>query len=129
MLTPLEQSPTKHCDKLKGINLFVSINFHLILILFFNSFVVAPTLTREAAVKNTISAFLRVSETIPEDPDSISNILQHIATCNAQAVIGTPGGTTHWPDSFYPTITHCVLCNKSLLLPPIQPAQTENPTS
>lgn len=57
-----------------------------------------PALTREAAVKNTISAFMCVSETIPEDPDSISNILQHNVTCNAQAVISTPGGTTHWPD-------------------------------
>ena len=55
-----------------------------------------------------------VSETIPEDPDSISNILQHIVTCNAQAVIGTLGGTTHWPDLFYPTITNCVLCNQEL---------------
>ena len=74
-------------------------------------------MTREAAVKDTISAFLRVSETIPEDPDSISNILQHIATCNAQAFIGTPGGTTHWPDLFYSTITHCVLCNQELASP------------
>ena len=108
MLTPLEKSPTVHCDRLKGIDLFV--NFHLI-------FVVVPTLTREAAVKNTISAFLCVSESIPEDPESISNILQHIATCNAQAVIGTPGGTTHWPDLFYPTTTHCVLCNQELSSP------------
>ena len=68
-------------------------------------------------MKNTISAFLCVSESIPEDPESISNILQHIATCNAQAVIGTPGGTTHWPDLFYPTTTHCVLCNQELSSP------------
>ena len=85
-------------------------------------------LTQEAAAKNTIRAFLSVSESIPEDPESISNILQHIATCNAQAVIGTPGGTTQWPDLFYPTTTvpSVFSATKSLLLPPIQRAQMEN---
>lgn len=81
------------------------------------SFVVVAPLTQEAAAKNTIRAFLSVSESIPEDPESISNILQHIATCNAQAVISTPGGTTQWPDLFYPTTTQCVLCNQKLASP------------
>ena len=77
-----------------------------------------PTLTREVAVRNTISALLSVAEPIPEDSESISDILKHIDTCNAQTLFGeTSGGTFHWPDIFCPTITHCVLCNQELASP------------
>ena len=81
--------------------------------------IIAPThISREAAVRSTISALLSISEPIPENPDSISDLLMHFATCHAQAVFGARiDSTSHWPNLFCPNITHCVLCNRELASP------------
>ena len=53
---------------------------------------------------------------IPEDPNKIPDILQHIAECNAAADL--PGrNLPHWPSKFHTQYTSCVLYHSSLSQP------------
>lgn len=68
-----------------------------------------------------MTAFMTFAEPIPEDPESILDLLKYIAECNAHAVFEVEDSPTHWPNLFYPSITNCVLCNQELASPTFPP--------
>ena len=87
----------------------------------YHAAVVRGTPTQEELKRRSVQAFMMTTEPLPEDPEDIPHILQHIARCSAGAVSlrspSTCGESTQRPTTFCPAQNYCMLCNGKLTCP------------